>query len=314
MRIVFCGSGSFAAPSLQAILNSDHELTGVVTQPPRRAGRGSKLRATLVDDIARAAELQLLETSNINSVESVEAIAKMRPQVICVVEFGQMIRSQVRDLAEFDSFNLHASVLPALRGAAPINWAIVRGHTSTGVTTFSLVDKIDAGDVYLVQRTAIAPDDTTETLRAKLAQIGAGLVCQTLKVIGEGRKPCPQNEQDATLAPLMKKADGRICWDQPAEVVRNLIHGMWPWPGGQAVYHHQGRCIPVTIASACVVDGECDRAPGQLAADLSVCTGSGRVKIDRLRPAGKRLMEWRDFVNGFRPQPGDSFGEVTDGR
>lgn len=307
MRVVFCGSGSFAAASLQAILDSGHEVAGVATQPARRAGRGGLLRATPIAALARGAGLTLLETPDVNSADAARAVRKMRPHVICVVEFAQMIREPVRRLAELDTFNLHASVLPELRGAAPINWAIIRGYRSTGVTTFSLVDRVDAGEVYLTAATPVMPDDTALTLRERLAEIGAGAVVRTLELIAAGARPTPQDEGAATLAPRLGKADGCIRWDQPAEVVRNLIHGTWPWPGGQGVLHHGGRLTPVIIASASVDDTPAASAPGTLEGDLSVATGAGRLRINAIKPAGKRLMQWRDFVNGFRPVAGDSF-------
>lgn len=307
MRVVFCGSGSFAIPSLQAILDSGHDVTGVVTQPARRAGRGGKLRPTDIAQLARTAGLTPLETPDINSPEAIDAIGEMRPQVICVAEYGQMIRETVRKLAELDTFNLHASILPELRGAAPVNWAIIRGYHSTGVTTFSLVDRVDAGDVYLEASTPIEPEDTAQILRQKLAKIGSGVVIETIELIGSGVRPKPQDANAVTLAPRLSKTDGRIDWGLTAEMVRNLIHGTWPWPGGQSILHHGGHQTKVTIASASVNPAPTSSPPGTLEDDLSVATGAGRLQIDMIKPAGKRLMPWRDFVNGSRPVAGDCF-------
>jgi methionyl-tRNA formyltransferase len=308
MRVVFCGSGVFAVPSLRAVGSSAHELAGVVTQPARRAGRGGKMRPTPVDEAARAAGMDVLECPNINAPSAVEWIQDKRPDVLCVADFGQMVRSAAREAARVDAFNLHGSLLPELRGAAPVNWAIIRGHTRTGVTTFSLVDKLDAGATYLQAATDISPDETAEELRQRLAEIGAEVVCRTIDLLAEGNaKPTAQDESAVTLAPQLTKGDGIIDWAAPAEVVRNLIHGTWPWPGAQAVYHRQdGYRTQVAIARAAVEDGTAD-VPGKIDADLCVGTGECRLRIRQIRPAGKRLMEWRDFVNGFRPQPGDCF-------
>ncbi len=309
MRIVFCGSGSLAVPSLRAVLSARHELPCVVTQPSRPAGRGGKHRSTLVADTARELNLPLLECPDINSNEGVEAIRAAQPDIICVVDFGQMIRRQVRQLGRLGAFNLHGSLLPALRGAAPVNWAIIRGHERTGVTTFELVDEMDAGPIYLQAETKISPDETAEALRARIAEIGARVVCETIDLLATGRaEPREQDHSQATLAPRLKKADGAINFTAAAVEIRNRIHGTWPWPGAGAVFQRSsGRAIPVALATAAVEPAAAHGEPGTLDDELLVATGSGRLRIVRLRPAGKRLMAWPDFVNGYRAAAGDRF-------
>ncbi len=309
MRILFCGSGAFAAPSLRAILSSDHDLVGVVTQPPRPAGRGGKLRATLVAEIAREAGRDVIECANINDEQVVQQLRAMALDVICVAEFGQMIRLPVRETAAVDTFNVHGSLLPALRGAAPVNWAIIRGCRRTGVTTFSLVDTMDAGAMYLKKETDIGADETARELKERLAEIGAAAAMETLAMLADGTAfPQEQDESLATLAPLLKKSDGVIDWSAGAEAIRNRIRGTWPWPGGQTVLkRQQGRDVPVVIASASVEDappGEGGRLDEQLRVETG---GGGAMRILEIKPAGKRRMAWRDFVNGSRPQPGDRF-------
>ena len=309
MRIVFCGSGAFATPSLQAILKTAHEVVGVISQPPRRAGRGGRPRATPVAELAGQAGVGLLTPPDINSEDSVKAIAQMRPDVICVAEFGQMIRLGVRQLARLDAFNLHASLLPKLRGAAPVNWAIIRGCHRTGVTTFSLVDRMDAGPIYLQAETDILPGDTAETLRARLAEIGTDVVCRTLGLLSGGwAQMREQDEARVSLAPRLKKADGQLRWSDPAETICNLIHGTWPWPGGQTTFRRQdGSDIAAIIGAVAVEPGQNPTQPGRIDADLTVDTGRGRLRILRIKPAGKRLIAWEDFVNGYRVREGDRF-------
>ena len=309
MRVVFCGSGSFATPSLHAILETDHEVVGVVTQPPRRAGRGSKVRATLVADLARQMDLALLETDDVNAAGAVKFIADAKPDAICVVEFGQMIAAHVRTIPATDTFNVHASLLPELRGAAPVNWAIIRGHKRTGVTTFSLADRMDAGAMYLKSATDIAPGETAGELRIRLAQMGANTACETLNLLAGGwARGEEQDHEAATFAPRLKKADGIIDWAVDARAICQLVHGTWPWPGAQAVFGHaEGRMLSVAIAAAAVVNTPTDDPIGQLDEDLTVATGAGRLAVRKIKPAGKRLMSWRDFVNGYRVSPGDSF-------
>jgi len=309
MRVVFCGSGSFATPSLQAIYETHHDVVGVVTQPPRRAGRGGKVRATDVAELARTLGLDVLETSNINDDDAAAVIAAAKPHVICVAEFGQMIAQHVRKLATIDTFNLHGSILPELRGAAPVNWAIIRGYEQTGVTTFSLVDRMDAGAMYLKDTLDIAPDDTAGELRLRLAEIGAQTVCKTLGLLEGGWIEGEQQDESlATFAPRLRKSDGIIDWRADARMICNLVRGTNPWPSGHAVFGRPGgRMLPVTIGSASVAPGPATESLGVLDADLVASTGFGRLAINEIKPAGKRLMSWQDFVNGYRVTRGDFF-------
>jgi len=311
MRIAFCGSGTFAVPSLRALLNGPHEVVRILTQPARPAGRGGKLRPTSVALAAGEAGCEAAECADINAGQVVADLQSLRPDVICVVDFGQMIRKPVRDAAEIDTINLHGSILPALRGAAPVNWAIIRGEEQTGVTTFSLVDEMDAGPVYLTAQTDISPQETANELSERLAQIGAGVLCRTLELLAGGAQAQQQDHSKATSAPRLKKSDGVIDWTADAVSVRNRIHGAWSWPGGRAVFcRGDGRQTPVTIARASVETGEALREPGMIDGDLCVATGGGRIRILQLTPAGKRLMDWRDFVNGYRVAEGDCMRKV----
>jgi methionyl-tRNA formyltransferase len=316
------------------------------------------LRHTPLSQAATAAGLRVLEIEKINRPEEVAAIAELKPEVIVVVAFGQMIRAQVRELAPLGAFNLHASLLPELRGAAPINWAVIRGYKRTGVTTFSLVDALDAGPMYVQAGMDISVEETVEDLKPFLAALGAKAVCETLDLLaGGGAMPQPQDDSKATLAPILKKTDGMIDWKAPAETIRNLIHGTWPWPAAHTVFQHADapdKQVQVDIARARVVEGAAVVAqppsavssasvsvssslakqqqensktqpgaavpqetttaktqPGTVRADLTVGTGEGTLQITRLQPAGKRVMEWRDFVNGYRVRPGDRFVEKT---
>jgi len=316
MRIVFCGSGTLAPPVLRAVTESRHELLYVLTQPPRPAGRGGRSktdrRSVRPTPLALAAEemgLTAAECPDVNAPDVVASIRDHAPDVICVADFGQMIRKPVRDCARLDAINLHASLLPELRGAAPVRWAIIRGYPKTGVTAFSLVDALDAGPVLARRETEIDPDETAQALKARLADLGAQLVCQTLDALAGGE--AERTEQDhgaATLAPLLKKSDGVIDWQADAAAIRNRIHGTWPWPGGQTVFHGAGgRDLAVVIARAAVAGGDAAGEPGTVDDELCVAAGRGRVRIVELRPAGGRLMDFRDFVNGYRVSPGDGF-------
>lgn len=309
MRLIFCGSGAFAIASLTAAQRAGHQVLRVITQPPKPSGRGGKVHVTPLADAARAAGLTVTEIQNINAPESVELIRADKPDVIVVADFGQMVRAAVRESAPLGAFNLHGSLLPELRGAAPVAWAIIRGYATTGVTTFSLVDKMDAGPIFLQAATDIRPTETAEELRLRLSEIGADLVCKTIDLLAAGQAHGQaQDESKATLAPRLKKSDAVIDWTADALAVRNRIHGVWPWPAGHAVFvRKDGHAVPVLIARAAAETGDSGLPAGTLDKDLLVATGRGRLRILEIQPAGKRLMAWRDFVNGQRTGPGDKF-------
>ncbi|MGC9455838.1 MAG: methionyl-tRNA formyltransferase [Phycisphaerae bacterium] len=309
MRLIFCGSGTFAVPTLRALAESQHELACVVTQPPRPAGRSRKCRPTPVAEAAGELQLDVCEFEDINSAEAVEHMRQAGAEAICVVDYGQFIARPVRELTPRGAFNLHASLLPKLRGAAPINWAIIRGHRQTGVTTFAIVREMDAGPIYLQRTTDIEPHETAEELRDRLAAMGAEVVLETVGLLTGGwAQPAEQDHSAATHAPRLKKTDGVIDFSADAESIRNLIHGTCPWPGGQAEFQgeHKGR-LRVVLARAAVEEDTAGEQPGTVCDDLSVATGRGRLSVEAIKPAGGRLMQWRDFVNGYRVQRGDRF-------
>ncbi len=309
MRVVLCGSGGFAVPSFRAICDGAHELVGVLTQPPRPAGRGGELRHTPIAIAADELSVDATPCENINSGDAIAMLKSLAPDVIAVVDFGQIIRAGARDCAALDTINLHGSLLPALRGAAPVNWAIIRGYTTTGVTTFSLVDEVDAGAIIAQIQTDIAQSETAEKLKLRLAEMGAELMCHTLDLLASGEaRRTEQDHSQATFAPMMKKSDGVIDWSADAESVNHLLHGAWPWPGGQAVLKRSdGKEYAVVIARAEALPGPVTVAPGTVDDELCVVTGRGRVRILELKPAGRRLMAFSDFANGYRLSAGDRF-------
>ncbi len=310
MRVLFMGSGRFAVPVLRAMAASQHEVVGVITQPPRPAGRKGRLRATPVAAEAAALGPEVIECPDVNAPGAVSRAAALAADVICVVDFGQMVRRPMRETARLRAFNVHGSILPALRGAAPVNWAIINGLTHTGVTTFSLVDEMDAGPVYLTAETDILPGERADELKSRLADLGAQAARRTLDMLAGGDvRPTDQDHSQATFAPKLTKADGVIDWSADATAVCGRIHGTWPWPGGQAVLHRAGgKDCPVTIAAAQAAPDAGPRGePGTLDDALRAATGGGMVMIRRIKPAGKRLMDWADFVNGYRVAPADRF-------
>jgi methionyl-tRNA formyltransferase len=258
-------------------------------------------------EAGRAAGHAVAECPNINAPEVVAEIRALNADVICVVDFGQFIKQPVLDAAPLGALNLHGSLLPLLRGAAPVQWALIGGFETTGVTSFRIVLAMDAGPIYLQKAVDIGPEESAEDLKHRLARLGTQIVCQTLDSLADGSaKPVEQDHSLATFAPRLQKADGHIDWSADALAIHNLIRGAWPWPGGQAVLRRQfGKDVPVTIARARLLPGPAAGTAGELDAEMAVSAGAGRLGIEEIHPAGKRLMSWVDFINGYRLRPGD---------
>jgi methionyl-tRNA formyltransferase len=329
MRMVFCGSGEVAVAALEAVRAAGHDVASVVTQPPHKAGRRGRLTPTPVDERAAELDLPVMRCPNINLPEFESAIRELSPRLFVVVDFGQKIGRPVRDIAPLGAVNMHASLLPELRGAAPVNWAVIRGLTRTGVTTFALVDQMDAGPIYLAEPLDIGPEETAEELRGRLAGLGSEVLLRTIAGLeAGGLQSRPQDPAKATAAPKLAKADGRIEFAQSASDLANRIRGVWPWPGAHAEFVRAGRpSVRVVLAKARAMADEpaaagiggatgvggapaaahAPAAPGEVTADLHVQAGRGRLEILELQVAGGRLMGWRDFINGYRVAAGDRF-------
>ncbi len=311
MNIVYLGSGEFGVESLDALLQSRHNLQFIVTQPPRPAGRGRKSTPTPVACWASAHLIRFVETEDINTPEIRREIAGYEPDLIVVIAFGQKIDKELINLPPRGAINIHGSLLPKYRGAAPINWAIINGETETGVSIITLAEKMDAGQILAQQKTEILPDETADELHDRLAKIAAPLLLETIDRIADGTVVySEQDHSQATLAPKLKKSDGFLDFNEPGEVLARKIRGLWPWPGAQARYISKKtqKSLQVTIARAATVkERPTDLQPGVLDEDLNVVCGSGGLKIIQIKPAGSRLMNFKDFVNGQQTQPGDVF-------
>jgi methionyl-tRNA formyltransferase len=310
MRIVFAGSGEFGIPSLEAMTQSEHRVCGIVTQPARSAGRGRKSRPTPVAAWAQQRDLPYWETANINDVPTLDVLTKHRPDVMVVIAFGQKIGQQVVTLPKKGSINVHASLLPRWRGAAPINWAIIEGDTVTGISIITLAERMDAGEILAAAQTPIQEQETAGDLHDRLAHLAAPVLIETLTNIANGTAVYePQDESQVTLAPKLKKSDGYLDFDQPAEVLAQRIRGLWPWPGATADYVSQRshKTCRVTIARAEVVETASTPilVPGTLNDDMHIVCARGTLRILEIKPAGSDLMCCRDFVNGRHCCPGD---------
>jgi len=315
MKITFFGSGEIGIPSLEALKESQNQLCGIFTQPARPAGRKRTQTPTPVAKWAGQNNVKCTETENINAPDMAEQLTACGGQLLVVIAFGQKISQQVCALHPAGAINVHASVLPKYRGAAPINWAIINGDTETGISIITLADKMDAGEILAQTKIPIGPDDTAQTLHDNLAQTAPKVLLDTIEAIENGTAVYKsQDESQVSFAHKLKKSDGFIDFVAPAEKIQNQIRGLWPWPGAQTIFvsaktHKKCR---VTIANARVVPaagGSRDKI-GLLDDKLNVGCGRDALKILQIKPAGGRVMDFKAFVNGRDVRPLDRFIQI----
>ncbi|MBM4018669.1 MAG: methionyl-tRNA formyltransferase [Planctomycetes bacterium] len=319
MRIVFAGSGTFGLPTLRALVEGGQEVALIVTQPDRPAGRGQAVRVGAVSWFAREQDIPLIQPEDINASAAVRRIRKAAPDLLLVIAFGQKIGPALLALPRHGAINLHASLLPKYRGAAPVNWAIINGETETGLTVIDMTEQIDAGDILGQRATVIEPDETAGELADRLSKLGARLVTEVIREIPleeVGRRR--QNENQATPAPRLKKTDGLIDWNRPAAEVHNRIRGVTPWPGA---YTHlaAGAGKPplrIVVARSRLADAAARGEPGTVLAatpeGIDVAAARGSVRLVEVTPAGKRPMSAADLARGYRVKPGSRFLAAPD--
>ena len=312
MRIVLMASGAFASPTFRWLVQSEHEIPLVVTQPARSGGRGQRVMPTPVARHARERGLELLEVEDVNEEAVVRRLGELDARLALVIAFGQKLGAGVRTAFSAGCVNLHASLLPKYRGAAPINWAIVRGEERTGCTVFHIADRMDAGPVLESRWTYIKPDETAGELHDRLAGVGVDAVRATLELFSDGQIPpgVPQNDAEATRAPKLRKSDGLVNFDRAGTDVVRLILGMTPWPGAAARFcSAAGREEAVNLVRARVAEvADRPNTPaGTLDGRLYVAARDAFVELLEVQPAAGRVMSWPDFVNGRHVRPGDRF-------
>jgi methionyl-tRNA formyltransferase len=309
VRVVFLGSGAFAIPSFEVLSGAGHEVAAVVTQPDREKGRGRALTPPPLKPVAVAHRVPVLQPRRIREPEAQIALRQLRADLLVVVAYGQILPQAVLDLAPRGAVNVHASLLPLYRGAAPIQWAIVRGETETGVTTMLLDQGLDTGPILLSQSTPIGPEETASALEPRLARLGASLLLDTLAGLEAGSlHPTPQDHARATLAPILRKEDGRIDWVQPAAEVACRVRGFDPWPGTWTTF--AGRVLKVIEAVALPVEAVGE--PGQVMEarpdGLRVACGGGTcLAVRRVQPESRRPMDAAAFAAGAHLAPGTRF-------
>jgi methionyl-tRNA formyltransferase len=308
LNLVFCGTPRFAVPTLERLIEAGFSVDLVVTQPDRPKGRGLELVLSPVKQQALQLGLPITQPESIkNNAEFRAQLTGLRPGAIVIVGYGRIIPQWMLDLPPLGNINLHASLLPKYRGAAPIQWTIARGETVTGVTTMEINAGLDTGDILLQREVSIAPGDTAETLAPKLAALGADLTVETLRGLqSQTIHPRQQNHTEATLAPILKKEDGLIDFSRPAAVILNRMRGFQPWPGAYSKF--RGKTLQIWNARLL----NRDLPPAELKAEgdqlLAGCGHSTAIEILELQVEGRRRTSAADFIRGYRPLPGERLG------
>ena len=303
------GTPQIASATLERLLEGPDPVVGVVTQPDRPSGRGQRATASPVRKVAEAHGLSTVAPEKIKTSEFLEMLRSWQPQIIVVVAYGRILPKTILELAPYGCLNVHYSLLPKYRGAAPAAWTIINGEAEGGVTTMKLVEKMDAGAIYLQEAIPLATDETTASLQAKLTPIGARLLLETLRRLKEGSlTPTEQDESKATFAPLLKKEDGLIDWRRSAVEIERRVRGLDPWPG--SFTHVDGKIlkvhrIKITATESNLFPGEVIRADSR---GFWVATGSGIIELEEVQLENKKKLSGREFIKGARIKAGDRLG------
>ena len=310
MKLVFCGTPQFAVPSLEKLAVAGFDLRLVITQPDRPQGRGLALAASPVKQAAQKLNLPVIQPDKIKKNEELQhQLAGIAADAIIVVGYGRIIPRWMLNLPRLGNINVHASLLPKYRGAAPIQWAIAQGETVTGITTMRLDEGLDTGDILLQREMAILPEDTAVTLAPRLAALGADLLVETLKELDQSKlSPAPQDHSRATLAPILKKEDGLIDFNRTAVEIHNRLRGFQPWPGVYTIF--RGKNLKVVDARP--AQERVSPAPGELRVSagrlFTGCGASTALELLQLQPEGKKAITAREFMSGYRLKEGEHIG------
>ncbi|MDI3465092.1 MAG: Methionyl-tRNA formyltransferase [Nitrospira sp.] len=309
MRIVFMGTPEFAVPSLEAILRSDNQVVGVVTQPDRPKGRGQQLVSSPVKLVAERTGIPILQPLKIRTPEFLQALSAWQPDLIAVAAYGRILPTPILRLPPMGCVNVHGSLLPKYRGAAPVQWAVINGETETGITTMLMDEGMDTGAMLLQEKLEISPEDTAGTLAPRLAELGARLLLDTLMQLKAGTlTPKKQDDGQATLAPILKKEDGLIDWTMSATVLANRVRGLSPWPGAFTFFGEERWNIWRAVSNVAAATDK----PGTIVAvnkqTIMVSTGDGLLGIREIQTANSKRMSADQFLAGHRIPVGGQLG------
>lgn len=310
MRIVFMGTPDFAVPCLEVLIEQKHEIAAVVTQPDRAKDRGKKFAPPPVKVRAEEAGIPVYQPERIKTGEFVQVLRDLKPDVMVVVAFGQLLSQEILDIPSLGCINVHASLLPKYRGAAPINWCIINGEHITGVTTMFMDKGMDTGDMIIKEEIRISENETAGELHDRLMKLGASVLAKTMILLEEGAAPrVPQESSEATYAPIMKKSLGRIDWSKTASDIRNLIRGTYPWPGAFSTYN--GRIFKIfnVVTINDNVKNEKYGCVSRVDKDsITICCGTGSLKISELQFENQKRMGVEAYLRGHEITEGAILG------
>lgn len=309
MRVIFMGTPDFSVGTLEALIQAGHQVVLAVTQPDKPKGRGGKMQFPPVKETALEHGIPVFQPRKVREPENIEELKKYQADVIVVVAFGQILPREILELTPYGCINVHASLLPSYRGAAPIQWAVINGETVSGVTTMQMDEGLDTGDMLLKTEVPLEPEETGGSLHDKLAVAGASLCVRTLKALEEGTvTPKKQGESPTAYASMLKKEMGEIRWEEPAISIERLIRGLNPWPSAYTGWQDK----TMKIWEAEVLEEDSGQEPGTVVRvdkdGFLVQTGKGLLKVTALQIPGKKRMEADAFLRGYSMEPGEKLG------
>jgi methionyl-tRNA formyltransferase len=312
MRVIMMGTGPFAVPTLRQLYLSRHQVLALVTRPPRPMHGKSRAEVNPMRELAVAHGTPVHQPESINTPPARSVLASYRPDLFVVCDYGQILASETLEIARSGGINLHASLLPKYRGAAPIHWAIYHGETETGVTILHMTPRVDAGPAIAQARTPIGRDETAVDLEPRLAELGAPLVALAIDALESGTAAAiEQNSAEATRAPRLKKELGLVDWSRPAEAIRNQIRALQPWPKTYTFWQRPGGQPLRLILQRVHIEPEVSAEPGIVleaqGEKLVIATGHKALAIDEIQPAGKRVLGTAEFLRGYGVRPGERF-------
>ena len=314
MKLVFMGTPEFAVPCLRALHETGEEIVGVFTQPDRPAGRGKNMKVSPVKEMAQSLNLPVYQPQKIKTPEGMDILKKLQPECIVVVAYGQILSKEILEMPPLGCINVHASLLPKYRGAAPIHWAVINGEAITGITTMLMDEGLDTGDMLLTAEYGISKDATTGDIHDALAVLGADLIVKTIKGLERGEiNPVPQPE-GSSYAPLLKREHEKLDWSWSTAEIHNRIRGLNPWPGAYTIFRQDQVKVwksnlnqALGVVDRIIKDGSAGQVIDLTETGLLVSTGDGLIELLELQPAGKKKMTGRDFFNGRRGELGEHF-------
>ena len=309
MRVIFMGTPDFSVGTLEALIQAGHQVVLAVTQPDKPKGRGGKMQFPPVKETALEHGIPVFQPRKVRGPENIEELRKYQADVIVVVAFGQILPREILELTPYGCINVHASLLPSYRGAAPIQWAVINGEKVSGVTTMQMDEGLDTGDMLLKTEVPLEPKETGGSLHDKLAAAGASLCVRTLEALEEGTvTPKKQGESPTAYASMLKKEMGEICWKDPAISIERLIRGLNPWPSAYTGWQDK----TMKIWEAEVLEEDSGQEPGTVVRvdkdGFLVQTGKGLLKVAALQIPGKKRMEADAFLRGYSMEPGEKLG------